>query len=99
MHNNNHRGRTKLLSPDAVPLFKTALDIHILKYFLPSIARMSVISSAYSISPPTGIPYARRETSVPRGSRTLARYAAVASPEGVGLVATITSFTPSDSTL
>ena len=58
---------------------------------LPSMARKSVISSAYSRSAPTGTPYARRVTFTPRGPKSLERYIAVASPSTVGLVAMITS--------
>src|SRR5262245_29179723 len=54
-------------------------------------ARMSVTSSAYSRSPPTGSPRAIRLTTPTTGSSRSARYIAVASPSSVGLVAMITS--------
>jgi len=39
----------------------------------PSIARETVLSSAYSMSPPTGSPYAMRVTLIPRGFINLER--------------------------
>ena len=63
----------------------------------PASARPSVTSSAYSRSPPTGSPLARRVTCT-RPRRRSARYAAVASPVMVGLVARTTSVTPFAST-
>src|SRR5262245_46411975 len=63
----------------------------------PASARPRVTSSAYSRSPPTGSPLARRVTRVfPR--RRSARYDAVASPVMFGFVASTTSSTPFIST-
>src|SRR5882762_8326016 len=64
----------------------------------PSRARPRVISSAYSRSPPTGRPLAIRVTRSPSGLSSRARYIAVASPSMFGLVARITSLTPSSFT-
>ena len=58
----------------------------------PARARPSVTSSAYSRSPPTGSPLARRVTRTLPRSRS-AMYAAVASPVIVGFVASTTSAT------
>src|SRR6185295_4788651 len=63
----------------------------------PVSARPSVTSSAYSRSPPTGRPLARRVTRT-RPRRRSARYAAVASPVMFGFVARTTSCTPFRST-
>ena len=52
-----------------------------------------VTSSAYSKSPPTGIPCAILDTVIPEGLINLAMYIAVASPSIFGLVARIISFT------
>src|SRR5207249_2239931 len=60
----------------------------------PASARPSVTSSAYSRSPPTGSPLARRVTRT-RSRRRPARYDAVASPVALGFVARTTSTTPS----
>src|SRR5262249_50414532 len=60
----------------------------------PASARPSVTSSAYSRSPPTGSPLARRVTRTRSRSRP-ARYDAVASPVAFGFVARTTSTTPS----
>src|SRR5829696_2689254 len=63
----------------------------------PCSARMRVTSSAYSRSPPTGMPRAIRVTlpTLP-ASRSL-RYIAVASPSSVGFVARITSVNGAES--
>src|SRR6185436_12868790 len=53
----------------------------------PCIARTSVTSSAYSRSPPTGIPRAMRDTEPTCPVRRSATYIAVASPSSVGSVA------------
>src|SRR5207245_11623408 len=63
----------------------------------PASARPSVTSSAYSRSPPTGRPLARRVTRT-RPRRRSAKYAAAASPVIVGFVASTTSCTPFAST-
>ena len=60
---------------------------------LPARARSSVFWSAYSRSPPTGSPRARRVTRTPNGANCWRRYSAVASPSMLGLVARITSWT------
>ncbi len=61
---------------------------------LPDKALSRVFWSAYSRSPPTGKPRARRVTFTPSGSKCWRRYRAVASPSMLGLVARITSLTP-----
>ena len=60
---------------------------------LPSNALPKVTSSAYSRSPPTGSPLARRVTRNPRGFSIRVRYVAVASPSRLGSVARMTSVT------
>ena len=60
---------------------------------LPSNAFVSVISSVYSKSPPTGIPWAILVTFTPNGFINFDKYIAVASPSTLGFVANITSFT------
>src|SRR3989442_8021942 len=62
----------------------------------PSSARARVTSSAYSRSPPTGSPRARRVTLRPSGRRSRVGYIAVASPSRLGLVARIISRTSSE---
>src|SRR5207237_570755 len=62
---------------------------------LPSNARPSVIWSVNSRSPPWGTPLAMRETRVPSGFSSCARYMAVASPSTLSGVATTISSTPS----
>src|SRR5581483_11254055 len=64
----------------------------------PSSAWESVTSSAYSRSPPTGRPLASLVTLTPTGLRSAATYIAVAFPSRLGLVAMMTSLTPSRST-
>src|SRR5262245_20900047 len=59
----------------------------------PSNALAIVTSSAYSKSPPTGNPNARRVTRIPSGLIKRDKYRAVVSPSTFGLVATITSST------
>src|SRR6266478_1128652 len=61
---------------------------------LPCRARTSVTWSAYSRSPPMGMPCAMRVTRTPSGFTRRVMYSAVASPSTVGSVATITSSTP-----
>src|SRR3954454_9696131 len=56
-------------------------------------ASAMVTPSAYSRSPPTGRPRAMRVTRTPSGPMSLDRYAAVASPSTLGLVASTTSRT------
>ena len=64
---------------------------------LPSNAFVSVTSSVYSKSPPTGIPCAILVTFTPKGFNNFDIYIDVASPSTLGLVAIITSFIfPSD---
>src|SRR6185369_10668288 len=60
-------------------------------------ARMRVTSSAYSRSPPTGMPRAIRVTLPTRSESRSSRYIAVASPSRVGLVARMTSLNGSPS--
>src|SRR5262245_43551474 len=71
-------------------------EVHICRR--PSSACESVTSSAYSRSPPTGRPLARRVTVTPTGLSIAATYIAVALPSRFGLVARITSVTWSRST-
>src|SRR5213593_5047069 len=59
----------------------------------PSNALAIVTSSAYSKSPPTGNPNARRVTRIPSGLIKRDKYRAVVSPSTFGFVATITSST------
>src|SRR5438876_6196468 len=59
----------------------------------PSNALAIVTSSAYSKSPPTGNPNARRVTRIPSGLIKRDKYRAVVSPSTLGFVATITSST------
>src|SRR5437868_2647032 len=61
---------------------------------LPCRARASVTWSAYSRSPPMGMPWAMRVTRTPSGFTSRVMYSAVASPSTVGSVATMTSSTP-----
>ena len=63
----------------------------------PSRARPRVSSSAYSRSPPTGRPLARRVTRRPSGRSWRARYIAVTSPSVFGLVHRMISSMPSGS--
>src|SRR5207244_3284000 len=60
----------------------------------PSRACERVTSSAYSRSPPTGRPLARRVTVTPTGLSSAATYIAVAFPSRFGFVAMMTSLTP-----
>src|SRR6478752_3308340 len=62
----------------------------------PSKARPRVTSSAYSRSPPTGSPEARRVTVTPTSRSRRERYVAVASPSRFGSVAMMTSCTSPD---
>src|ERR1051326_4275218 len=59
----------------------------------PSRAFAIVTWSAYSKSPPTGRPSARRVTRIPNGLIRRDKYSAVVSPSTFGLVAMITSST------
>lgn len=62
---------------------------------LPSIALAKVTSSAYSKSPPTGIPCANRVTAISVPFKSFEIYIAVASPSMEGFVAIINSFVSS----
>src|SRR4051794_9296045 len=61
----------------------------------PASERPSVTSSVYSMSPPTGMPKARRVTRNPPPLSSLSGERGVASPSTFGLVARITSSMPS----
>src|SRR6476661_8286626 len=84
-----HRVGDLLLEPDLLGLIGLvgghSADL------LPANARPSVTSSAYSRSPPTGSPLAKRVTRKPIGSSRRVRYVAVASPSRLGSVARIVS--------
>ena len=66
--------------------------INLINKFINNISN-DLNSSAYSRSPPTGIPWAILVTLMPAGFISLAMYIAVASPSILGFVAIISSFT------